>query len=111
MLLYTPDPVDTLDLLWIFCNEVHSSDSFQALTYKPWLQAIIGKLKAKRFRQIFDYLDTAGAGELDLVTLVSALPAVLSHCSAESGAHRRCRKTSAVSAVLLWSGRCCRVIV
>jgi hypothetical protein len=42
---------------------------------KAWLQAIIGKLKAKRFRQIFDYLDTAGAGELDLVTLVSALPA------------------------------------
>lgn len=39
------------------------------------MQAIIGKLKAKRFRQIFDYLDTASAGELDLVTLVSPLPA------------------------------------
>ena len=47
--------------------------------FKTWLQAIIGKLKAKRFRQIFDYLDTAGAGELDLVTLVSA-PACSSQC-------------------------------
>ena len=27
------------------------------------------KLKAKRFRQIFDYLDAEGAGRLDLISL------------------------------------------
>ena len=65
--------------------------------YKPWLQAIIGKLKAKRFRQIFDYLDTAGAGELDLVTLVSALCA--HRIDVESPWH--CCNTAAAPAVLL----------
>ena len=29
------------------------------------------KLKAKRFRQIFDYLDADGAGHLDLTALVN----------------------------------------
>lgn len=37
------------------------------------MQAMVGKLKAKRFRQIFDYLDTAGGGDLDMVTLVCIL--------------------------------------
>lgn len=34
----------------------------------PW-QNLVGKLKAKRFRQIFEYLDVAAAGKLDLIAL------------------------------------------
>ncbi len=30
----------------------------------------MGKLKAKRFGQIYEYLDQGGAGDLDLITLV-----------------------------------------
>lgn len=46
---------------------------------------MVGKRKAKRFRQIFDYLDTAGAGDLDLISLVRLLcaeqPNTSAHCS------------------------------
>lgn len=31
---------------------------------------MVGKLKAKRFRQIFEYLDQDAGGDLDLITLV-----------------------------------------
>ena len=33
------------------------------------LQDLMDKLKAKRFRQIFDYLDADGTGQLDLIGL------------------------------------------
>jgi len=35
---------------------------------------MMDKLKAKRFRQIFDYLDADGAGRLDLTALVNDIP-------------------------------------
>ncbi len=50
---------------------------------------MVGKLKAKRFGQIYEYLDQGGAGDLDLITLVRNNSATVSFSSPphHPGAH------------------------
>ena len=44
---------------------------------------MVGKLKAKRFRQIFEYLDVAAAGQLDLIQMAFQNPATMETLDSE----------------------------
>lgn len=44
---------------------------------------MIGKLKTKRFRQIFEYLDVAASGKLDLIGLAFQDPATMETLDSE----------------------------
>lgn len=44
-----------------------------------WVQTLMARLKTKRFRQIFDYLDQEHEGVIDLLNLTTGMHCLTSH--------------------------------